>query len=54
METIRGIIYNYGHIDISTDGHKLSNGLTLSVEADGAFDGLYLWFEAIPVSNTML
>ena len=55
--TIGSIVYNYGRSSIldelnGTDGHRLSNGLTLSLNVHNEFDKLNLWFEAIPVSNT--
>ena len=57
--SVRSIILNYGRTDVSdeldgSDCDWLSNALTLTPLVHDEFDRLYLWFEAIPVSGTLM
>ncbi|EDR08332.1 uncharacterized protein LACBIDRAFT_297898 [Laccaria bicolor S238N-H82] len=52
-ESVSTLIGHYGDIDGLAEldgpqGHRLSNGLTLSVDSHALFDDLSLWFEEIP------
>jgi len=54
--TVWDTVLDYGQINVldeldGSDGHRLSNGLTLNTRIHYEFDRLDLWFEEIPVSG---